>query len=43
METNDSNYSNTNYLKQIPQPLIWGLFIIMCLFIGYEIGKNIAV
>ena len=43
METKDSNSSNADYLKQIPQPLIWGLFIIMCLFIGYEIGKSIAV
>ena len=37
---NDS--TGIEFLEQIPKPLLWGMFIVFCLFIGYMIGKDIA-
>ena len=38
----ESDSKAIELIKQIPRPLLWGMFVVFCLFIGYMIGKDIA-
>lgn len=29
-------------IQQMPKPLLWGYYVLACLFLGYMIGKGLA-